>query len=449
MRSRTSFFSTYISFLALLLLGFGDNTARYGTSGEGGSMASAMCGNPGSMSSEQDQAHAVLVVDGHGTPQANIPLVANDVTGTVVGVCHTGIDGKADVVVPPGGSVSSFEAAGTSFSIHAIVDPPASAPVRFPYLRSDESPQDTPPEKNDTTTYQVTFSHVPPTATAVLVRLDTCDGRMTLLPKVTAEMTNQLCPGESTHRIFAFAMDDQQTPLSWGNLTTGVSPGGVIPVTLSLTEASTSATTVHVTGIPSGTTKLWTSLRLVGVWLGKSVDMLASKGLGLLQVPRVPDLKSQVSVHAEMVEGGFFSAVGHGESFSPGKLPASWSFDVGDAGWVVLKPVDVSVPEHPSLTWSTPSPNGADWIHVGLGWNVGFSSVRVDVVLPPTHPTSWRLPEIPEELASFRPRASSITTGASVEYWEWESVESYEQVLSGLPVDSGNTATTRRAGRDQ
>jgi len=389
-------------------------------------------------------AQVIQVVDSQGMPESNIPLVVNDESGVVVHVDRTGMDGTASIEVPAGGSVSIFQAHTTTLSVTTVVDPPPGGTVRFPIYQ----PEPKWGEEDAITTYEVGLTDIPVDLPYLLVFLDGYCGTMgSWIDLSTATIQDSFCTGAPTHKLLAFAYDDQKKLVRWGSATVDTNPGGKLAVSVALSNESLTTTSMKVTGLPSGTTKLYLSGSLTEHWYGgEGVNLNPPKADtdgATVRIADVPAIDRALHVSATVGDGSVGAVVGRTQRFSPATLPTSWTFAMDSVAWVFVNPADTTDPEHPAFTWSTADPQTADYVSLWTSWTVGVGTVNYEVLLPPTHVASWRAPDVPEELSSFRPHATSPVGQITVNYRGWESIPSYADALAGLPADVGNESTDR------
>src|SRR5262245_4564886 len=105
--------------------------AAIGCSG-GDARAMSTAGSGGTGPIDTDLSITVLVIDDHfKSPVADIDLVVNDASGVVVRTARSDQTGKAQLVIPKGGSVSAFFSESFVFQRYIFFDPPEGTPVTF------------------------------------------------------------------------------------------------------------------------------------------------------------------------------------------------------------------------------------------------------------------------------------------------------------------------------
>jgi hypothetical protein len=400
----------------------------------------------GSTSTPLPEPQTILVVDVYGDPQPDVPVVVNDASGAVANVGHTRTDGTTTVQVPPGGSVSVFQAHTTTLSVSTVVDPPPGAKVRFPITQ----PSPKLAHDENITTYEVTLADIPVGSAYLRVQLDgNCGTDGSWVDQSTMTIKDGLCATAPSHRLIAFALDDEQKLMRWGDASVTTTPGETIPLSVALNHENVTTTNMNVTGIPFGTSEVYLFGTLTKSWGGGQHASLKPPKQPTdgapISIANVPDIDRRLYATVSVGDGATGASVRRSQQFSPAGTPATWTFEADDPSWVFVGPADASVPEHPTFAWSTADPETADYVVVYTAWAVGAGTVEYDVLLPPTHVPSWRMPDVPEELSSFRPHGSSVLGEVSVFYVAWDSIDGYSAVIAGLPAEGGEVTIERVA----
>lgn len=389
----------------------------------------------GSTNSTATPSQIVHVVDRYGDPIAGVPVVANDQEGAVTAVDKTDENGMLSIDVPTGGSVSVFQAETTSLSVSTVVEPPPGTIIRFPIW----APWPKSASLGDPTTYEIAFASVPAEAYHVTVGHECTI--YTAWPDQSPSMNDHGCTDAATRRLVAVAVDASREKIyGWGQAVAETKPGGVVPVTIGLDHETVAATQVEVTGLPSGTSEVkFQGGLLGGSYYFQSTSVEAppsSSASAIVSIPNILDLGRGLNVTVSVSTETGWSRVWKNGKFSAETQPASWVLAADGFAWVLTGPADVSSPAHPSFAWSTAEPQDADCVRVSSTWAVGVGSVYYSVLLPPDHETSWRMPDVPDELSSFRPSAASVFGNVEVEYSSWEDVDGYADALAGLQADT-------------
>jgi hypothetical protein len=102
-----------------------------------------------------------------------------------------------------------------------------------------------------------------------------------------------------------------------------------------------------------------------------------------------------------------------------------------------VSPLELTDPGHPELTWSVAGGERGDQGTLTLSWGSGIVTVIHEAVFAPDHTTKFRVPDIPAELSSYAPSATSTFGSVSVWHDDIENAGGYGDVLDGLESADG------------
>lgn len=379
----------------------------------------------------------VQVVNQYEVPMTGVPVVVNSAEGGIVEEAKTDATGVVTLEVPEGGSVSAFYAIAKSFGTQTAVAPPAGGVARFQFSTLDE-----PPTKIEPTTFKVTLFGFPAETAHLYAALDgPCDSG-SASPGETITLSDENCSSHTSHDLVVVAQDSE---------------GNVVATSSSLVSSDSGKTVKMVVPVlPKPAALSWTGFTLENIPLPASDVFVASlvdnRSGTLLGAHRQEHPYEGGSTYQAMMGG--LNLATHGLMFvarvtvmnqtgtssssvrkSERKLdpiPGEWTFDAGATRWVYLTSLETSEETHPTVTWSTTAGFEPDAVELGLSWSVGPASAYVTVQLPPDHTNTWRMPDVPEELSSFRPTATTPFTWVRLDYEDFEEVDGYADVLDGV-----------------
>ena len=402
-----------------------------GTGGQGGGDAGGgQAGGAGGRDGGGDDRTTLVVQDKAGVPVSGIKVVVNDEAGAVLVLTETGGDGRAEVTIPLAGSVSVFSTVEAALHVRTLVDPPPG--LTIPVIV--DRPAGALPEK---TLYQGIVVGEPPGTDRVHI-WSTCD-------TASSDMIldNEKCRDAVTIDFLGVAFDADDNAIAWG-LTPNqpTSPGGgAIFIPLDVTETTFHTLDATITGALPATS-------YAGVTLGFDLtveDMItlpspiAPPPLAVtLRAPAVPGMGYRVHEFAWSWSDAAspISRIERERHYAV--LPASTTFAVNSMAPLSVNPLDLLDPVHPELTWSVAGGERGDQGTLGLSWGSGIVTVTYEAVFAPDHTTSFRVPEIPPELSSYAPSATT-TFGTSISVWydDLENADGYGDVLDGVPPIDG------------
>lgn len=253
--------------------------------------------------------------------------------------------------------------------------------------------------------------------------------------------SNGSCAGNPAESFLAIAylgpqhQNDTAHPLAWGVAADQpTNPATVVNVAMPLNHTSFDfPLTATVTGIPSAATHASVELSPI---LKAAFPPLYTQ---LQQAP--PDTFSRsapfdflptptgIFASYEVTERVDFSGptteshIGRRRSYIDPPLKTTFSADA--LALVAVEPLNVADPIHPQAVWSVSSGPHGDFGKVTLRWTRGTAIYRYSAFFAPDRVTSFRLPDVPEELSSYAPTATSTFTDVAVEYTDQETVNGY------------------------
>ena len=336
----------------------------------------------------------------------------------------------AVATIPTAGSVSVFSTVEAALHIHTLVDPPPGLTIPVIVAR----PAVPLPEK---TMYQGIVVGEPPGTDRVYI-WSTCDAASSDML-----LDNTQCLDAPSIDFLGVAFDIDDNAIAWGlTLNQPTSPGGgAIFVPLDVTETTFHTLDAAITGTLPSTSN-------AGVTLGAELSVedmitlpspIAPPPLAVtLRVPAVPGMGYRVHEFAwswsdaaspmSRIERERFYTV----------LPAFSTFAVSSMAPLSVNPLDLADPVHPEVTWSVAGGGRGDRGTLALSWGSGVVTVTYEAVFAPEHTTSFRVPDIPPELSSYAPSATTMF-GSSISVWydDFENAEGYGDLLDGAPPIDG------------
>jgi hypothetical protein len=383
----------------------------------------------GTGGSDTDPATTLIIQDAAGNPVSSIKVVVNDEAGGVAKVTESGEDGRATVTIPVGGSASVFSTVDAALHIFTLLDPPPGLTIPVTIAR----PASALPE---TTSYQVVVL-AQPVATDRVYVWSTCDSAPPEVP-----LDNALCRDAATIDFLAVAYDAEKNAIGWGTTPNQpTSPGGdALFVPLDVTQTAFHTLDTAITGTLPATSYAGVTLR-GDLSLEDMLTLpspVAPPPLAVtLRVPGVPGMGYRVREFAWSWgdASGPLSKIERERHYAV--LPASTTFAVSSMAPLSVNPLDIADPIHPELTWSVAGEQRGDQGSLALSWGSGILTVTYEAVFAPDHTTSFRVPDIPAELSSYAPSATT-TFGKSISVWydDFENADGYADVLDGVkPAD--------------
>jgi hypothetical protein len=374
-----------------------------GGGGAGGS--GGIGGNGGGISGPHTQVTA-NVIRADGSPAASEPIVVNDMTGAIVSVTQTAMDGKAQVDVPLGGMIAVYpNQKDEKATMQGVVDPPDGSTV---YFFADSNPNENYPK----TTFHVTASGYP--AATVSLQLSDCDtGQSAPVSAGTtiADIDDDDCIGAMTNRVLVVAYDATNTAIAWGEAKDlEESPGNTVPVAITIDQVAFRTFTETITPIGPTATN-------AGFWIfGAGDEATPFDDMQSVMPPASSESWSFVLPDTEFgmwsneyvayQEGAFTRAAGRQQIYA--NLPPTATLDPTTLAPLNLDAVNLMDPAHPILTWAVGAGPQGDAIFIDLIAN-GGSDANYWISLP-SGVTSFRLPDIPAALAMYSPVNATPTT---------------------------------------
>jgi hypothetical protein len=434
-----------LGFLALTMFGCGDgssnedgvsSTAIGGTGGHQLDSTTAT-GGAGGVGGEAPGV-TVIVVDYSHAPMAGVPIVVNSADGAIVTETGTGADGKVSVEVPTGGSVSAFNAQDQQFFVQTTVAPPPGR-VQFQFSR----PSTIMPEASEVTTYAIGAVDYPVNTASIVATLDdNCDVKG-VVPGQKLELNDGGCHGKSLHHLLIAAIDEHNHTLGWAQLDLQVAPGATVSLSPSLSQSPLHSIQVDIQDVPlpvhsvTARASVATSTAAFDYQVSKSPYNAASFE-GIVSVPKFAGYKVCVSGSVEV--GDVYDGSESGRYRCDDSPPEIWSVDASALQWVYITDLDTTDTSHPVVNWSATPSKPANVITVSQAWSNGTAWVNTWVLLPPDHPTTWRLGDLPDDLSSFRPNATSIPRSVQLMYERCDGVDGYSDVVDGTEQEQHKTA---------
>lgn len=418
--------------------GSGAEGGHSGTGGAGGATGQGGDGGaaPGPV--------PLLVRDQLGNPLAGISVVINDAAGAVAApVLTTDASGTVEVTVPLGGSASVFHTEGLAYRIHALYDVPPGTPMVFDLYIVP------PPPSTPATTYSIYPSSYPPGTTELELH-GTCVGVSTQPGSKFPSVDNASC-SDTPQDFLSVAHSATGAVIGWNLLESApTNPGGVVDLSVALTDTSVSTIDVSLTAIPAGATEAYVSANLAKshVYTSTSTPPVAPGGSTVSGSIVLPNIAGATFGWAQGVSVDTSPDVGSsmGRSQQGPALPANASFSADSFTWISVNPLDTSDAAHPTVTWSSTKQPVADDAFVHVGWTGGSSTFDFSARLPAGGATSLRLADIPDELASYRPAPTSVFGGAYVYWEELDVVNGFADVCDGVTLDEMNQGMTYSGG---
>jgi hypothetical protein len=409
------------------------------TGGEGGGEGGA--GGAGGMP-PMSTACTVVVVDSQ-----NNAVVVNDASGAVVSATQSGPGGSVGVMIPPGGSVTVFDSYQLTFTVVAAVAPPDGSTFRVTAPRPAAPPPPTP------THFHVTATQAPISATSIRF-LTSCE--TDAVPAIgaaqpVATIDGGCTAGALSDTIWALALDGSGTPVAWGSATNLTRPGMTVDLDVAVKQTAFNAMDDQMTSIPAGAAAqiavgAWTSSGEIG-----NAPQVAADPAGMSAFADDYLSPAMFAGHFSVVEsitlGNLMAASYVTRNRTYMALPAAPAFAGNAMPLVSANALDVADPTHPSATWSVGAGPLGDAARIETSWTGGTSTTWYTVYLPSSTPTAFRLPDMPDAEASFRPTATSVPSAWEIDYIDYETTSKYADVLGAtVPVMDGlGTVTTRAA----
>lgn len=405
--------------------------SQSGGAGTGGSAAAT----GGTGGSAPDLSHTVTVVDQNGLPQSDISLVVNEADGTFVEHLKTDALGQAVVDVPEGGSVSAFYGQDLHFQMRSVTDLPVGAPVEMTvYIYGDPVP----PPSDAPTTYKFSICSTPPSTERVEIDGNCAGGFLGPASSSPLVIDNSNCLSDPSQDLIFSAMDGDRNTKGWATAL-GLS---TLPNTTVTGQACMTNTTVHtapfsLTGLHPSVNDLrfniYTRVGKADQWNYTHPVPNAGAASSMRTVPNIPGAQYDMTVSASSGDnsvGSFFSYQLNQES-----QPIAVQLAMDDFGWVTAAPLNTADPERPSGTWITSKQPPADYTHVFMVWSTGAASFELNLGMAPDHAHSFNFPELPDELADFRPAATSLLRWGVI-YEDWPNVTDYAEIVGGAKKEA-------------
>jgi hypothetical protein len=428
--------------------GSGATGGEGGAGGQGGAGAEGGASGAGGMP-PISTACTVVVVDSQNNAVPAEPVVVNDASGAVVSAAESGPGGSVGVMIPPGGSVTVFDSYQLTFTIAAAVAPPDGSTFRVTAPR----PAPPPPPPPTPTHFHVTATQAPVSATSIRF-LTSCETNAVpaigaAQPVVTID--GGCAVGALSDTIWALALDASGTPVAWGSAINLTSPGMTVDLDVAVKQTAFSAMDDQMTAIPAGATAqiavgAWTSSGEIG-----NAPQVAADPAGMSAFADDYLAPGMFADHFSVIEsitlGNLMAASSVTRNRTYSTLPAAPAFAANAMPLVSANALDISDPTHPSATWSVGAGPLGDAARVETSWTGGTSTTWYMVYLPSSTPTAFRLPDMPDAEASFRPTATSAPSAWEIDYVDYETTSKYADVLGAtVPVMDGlGTVTTRAA----
>ena len=394
-------------------------------SGGGGSTSGAGGGGGGGGAGPVDLHHEVTVSDDYGQPFEGLPLVVNDVDGKVVSTTVTASDGKAVVEVPLDGSLAAFSDDGIEMAIQAVYRPPPGAPVVLQVHRAL-------PRGMEPTTYTFFVDDYPPSTATVGVVASCMNSSVPVGEPL--EVSNELCAYLEAPAFLFLARDAAHTVIGWTvRDDIGTSPG--LHLTLGVTATSTDTAASHLSTVAApasatlGSASLAVSAGLASFQDGGGAPF---DGRGAFTKDAVvPAIPGAVYLTTQATH---FSAPPSNELVfryeSGDTAPGDPELDASQAMRVTTEPVDATDPLHPVLSCQVSGEGELDSVTFSSNWASGDRFVRYDVLVPPDG-RSTRLPDIPDDLAQFRP--TDAASSVFCRFTGSDSVDGYAEAVQTPP----------------
>lgn len=377
--------------------------------------------------------NAVQVLDDDRRAVSGVAVVVHDEAGAVQKVLRTDALGQARVLVPRGGSVSTFQRDGQSFTyIDTIVSPPGGTPLYFRGYR-------TPPTFPAPTALQLALMSPPP-GTSYISYTGSCGEGAVDVSQSTLNLP--FCLGRVID-VVLFAVDGAGTRIGWGSvLELAAAPGQTLSRTVAITQSTFVRIQMELTEIPGGddiTASLFLNpegalrRRQPGLWLARVAESAPPGRLeGTLAVPLSLG-REGYRTHAGYgfvlpPDGpfGFSGGVGRWQYYR--NLPLRSTFAAGAVPRVEMETPDTRDPLHPRLRWrgggfgdvldlvvEYPLPDGTSGV-----WEVWAPADREPVL---------RLPDIPPELTGYTPQAGVDLSYVEALYSDYDQLQGFDAYL--------------------
>jgi hypothetical protein len=114
--------------------------------------------------------------------------------------------------------------------------------------------------------------------------------------------------------------------------------------------------------------------------------------------------------------------------------PTSVAFSADALALVTAAPIDNSVLARPKLQWVVDQGPRGDVGLVSLVWNSGNATLEYLAYFAPDSSTTFNLPDMPDEVTSYRPSEASTLIGGSVAYYDLEGKQGFADSVSDVEV---------------
>jgi len=406
-------------------------------------LASTCCAGCGQASID-DQTLTVLVQDAETTrPSVDFAVVVHDAMGAVLQTTRTDAEGKALLVVPRGGMVSTFQTVGPWGLWDSVVDPPAGSTLHFmKYAEQKPSPQPT--------LLQVVPTDMP-AGSSTLRYMGSCANWPIEVPATQSPISLPNC-GTDKLDMIVIAQNEEGQPLGWGAiLDLPAVPGQTIERTVSLAKRGFVKSPMQLLGIPAG--------------MSSSVSLHPRGALGTRQpflqlaaasssVAATGQFRAELSMPTDLMLDGVNRRAGY---FSYHDDEAYWSSDfvtriettrdvsvplsysLPSISSPKLHRPDLSDPQHPVLTW-----DGSRFGDAVIAWlsYKGQSGLDVlwEVHAAPDSAQVLRVPDVPSDQAALAPQAGKGISLAELRYVDADDVQGFAEHLARQPEASVGTS---------
>jgi len=369
------------------------------------------------------------------TPQLGVDVVFYDPAGAVVSHQVTGSTGKVSEDLLPGGAVTAVRNEGGGLIAYSwlAVEP------------GDDLVLGTPgPAPADVGPISVTLPGAAATATQYQVRLG-CRTLTTTDPAspVTGELTADCLGSDTKIDVVAAALAGDGSVVGYA-FSQGVTAnqGGTTDVTLGAWQTQTDPLTFTLTNTPAaaGAAGVEVHLRIDGLDFGGAVARTQVSGTTVtldapyphgLAVDRLQYLLT-VLLGPIQTPTGFLQVIA-GEPDAPstvdldlsqGLLPA-----LGDVS-------DAEASDQLELTWTAAgSLAGTDGGFALAYWSEGQTGHAWVALLPPGATSPLRLPRLPDELAAWRPTATSVLSTPGIIFADADFLDGYRALRAGPGIN--------------
>lgn len=372
-----------------------------------------------------------VTVTGAGGPIADVDVVFNDASGAVLGATTTDPSGEATAMVPSGGAVTVAVVSGGA---HASIS----------WLGVEPGDELTwavePPTPTSVGPVRVTLPGAFAGATHYTTQLGCADLAETTdgAADVTGAIPAPCLGSDGMFDVVASALDAGNNVVAYA-FDTDVVPtaAGTTAVVLPAWQTARDPLQVDLSGAPGASPFVGfeqhfrlDGLEFVGPGAGAALTSgAASLDVGYLQLD--PDqLQFAMFLPLGQQPGDGFGALIGGVPNTPATLSYDLSMLLPPVGGVTA----VNAGGRVELTYlSTGSfASIADGALVLSSWQEGAANHIWYAIAPPGLPNTFQLPAMPDELADFRPTATSTFPTPSVIFVEADYVDDYADLRTGL-----------------